>query len=148
MKKDTILNLMISHHALLSALFVLFRDEAKEKSQGADSSLFELTWETKKHFFVEENAIFNLPQIKEMKVFNIIKQLESEHVIALEYLKKFHESFPEINEEEMEKFVSLMQGHSKMEEEELYPRLDEELKEEQKKQIIDQINEVPVKSNK
>jgi len=135
---------MISHHALLGALFSLFEDEAKEKSPRAGSSLSELAWETKKHFFAEENAIFNLPQIKDMGVFKMVHHLKEEHVMMLDYLKRFADDLPEIKEGDVEKFAGLLEGHREAEEKELYPKLDQELPEDQKKQIVFRINEIPI----
>lgn len=145
---DTILSLMISHHALLEALFVSFRDEARDKTPSAEATLSELIWETKKHFFAEENAIFNFPPLKIIKVWDIIKQLEKEHVIMLESLQNFSDNLKNIKSEEIEDFHDLLESHRKIEELNLYPRLDKGMRENEKKQIISRINEIPIAKNK
>lgn len=144
MEGSNLLNLMVGHHALLEALFALFEDEAREKSPHVTQSLSELEWETHKHFFVEENAIFNLPQLKAIKVYDMILQLRAEHVTMLEYLKKFSENILEIKSEDIKKFSELLASHREMEEKELYPKLDKELQEDQKRQAIIRINEFPI----
>ena len=144
MAEDSILNLMVAHHALLEAMFFLFRDEAKEKSSRAVSSLYDLTWEMKKHFFAEENAIFDFLPLKSMEIFNIINALKEEHIIMLNDLKKFSDNLARITDDEIENFYQLLENHRKIEEKNLYPRLDKELRDIQKKQIISRINEIPI----
>jgi len=144
MPEDTILNLMVSHHALLETIFVLFRDEAKEKSKRAEATLSELLWEVRKHFFTEENAIFDFFPLRSMNVFTMINHLKDEHLVMLDSLKKFSDNLPEITDEEIEKFYNLLESHREIEEKELYPKLDKELREEQKRQVIDRINEIPI----
>jgi len=146
MDKNNLLNLMVGHHALLEALFALFDDEIREKSPHAVKSLAELEWEIQKHFFVEENAIFNLPQIKAIKVYDMVLHLKAEHTEMLGYLRKFSENFSEIKSEDIEKLAGLLATHREMEEKELYPKLDKELPEEQKRQAILRINEFPNKT--
>jgi hemerythrin-like domain-containing protein len=149
MKEDTILNLMINHHALIESMFSLFRDEAKEKSPKTNVSLSELTWEIKKHFFTEENAIFNIPlvQLKDIGVFEMINQLKNEHVVMLNTLKFFSEKPSNVNDNDMEEFSNLLESHRKLEEKELYPRLDKELQDNQKGQIISRIDEIPINAD-
>lgn len=141
---DTILNLMISHHALIDALFVGFKDEAKDKSPRTEAALAEFSWELKKHFFAEENAIFDYFPLKTFEVFEVISHLKDEHLMMLIDLKRISDSLPEINERDIENFANLLEHHRQVEEKELYPKLDKDLREEQKKQIIHRIKEIPV----
>jgi len=142
--KDNILNLMIAHHALLNALFILFRDQAAEKSPKTTVFLSELRWETQKHFFVEEKAIFDFVIMENYGVLATINQLKDEHLTMLNDLKKFEDSLAEATKEDLENFHNLMESHRKIEEGELYPKLDKELPPEQKAQIISRINEIPL----
>lgn len=147
MAEDTILNLMLNHHALLWALFTLFRDEAKEKSPRAFATLSELAWETKKHFFAEENAIFDFLPMKNYGVLEIINVLKDQHIKILNDLKKFSDNFAELTDEEIGEFYKLLESHRKIEELNLYPKLDKELRDEQKRQVITRINEIPISKN-
>ncbi|MEK7658778.1 MAG: hemerythrin domain-containing protein [Patescibacteria group bacterium] len=144
MAENSILNLMISHHALIDALFSLFRDEVREKSPRARASLSELDWELKKHWFAEENAIFNFLPLKNIEIWKTINHLKDEHLTMLNDLKKFSESLLEIKGNEIENFYKLLEDHRATEEKDLYPKLDKELREEQKAQIISRINEIPI----
>ena len=144
MAEDNILTLMVAHHALLDALFALFRDQIKDGAPNAKSSVAELRWETRKHFFVEENAIFDFVTMESYGVLSTINQLKDEHVTMLNDLKTFLEKFPAIKSDELENFHSLLESHRKLEEENLYPKLDKELSQDQKKEIVKRINEIPL----
>ena len=89
MAENSILNLMVAHHALIESLFILFRDEAKEKSPRTGASFSEFKWEVKKHFFIEENAIFDFLPLKTMSIYKKIIKLRDEHITMIGYLEKF-----------------------------------------------------------
>ena len=146
-EENSILTLMVSHHALLEALFFPFRDEARDNSKRAEASLSELVWEIRKHFFIEESAIFDFIPLKTMKIFETMNHLRDEHLMMLIDLKRFSENFSEIKSEDIENFYKLLMHHREMEEKELYPQLDKELNDEQKRHIIHRINEIPVTKN-
>jgi len=144
MAKDNLSGLMISHHALIGMLFTLLKEELKEKSQTAGSTFSEFTWEIKKHFFTEENAIFDYLPLKSMEIFKNMNHLRDEHLIMLNLLKNFSDNFPNITGEQMEEFSNLLENHREFEEQTLYPKLDKEMREEQRKEIISRINEIPI----
>ena len=144
MAEETILNLMINHHALLEVLFVSFKDEVKDKTKIAESTLSELTWEMKKHFFAEEAAIFDFPPLKIIGVWTIVEQLKKEHVLMLEDLKYFSDNLSDLSESKVDDFYSLLENHRKIEEINLYPRLDSGLQPLQRQQIIGRISEIPI----
>jgi hypothetical protein len=142
--KSNILNLMVAHHALLDALFALFRDQIRDGSPSSRVSLSELIWETNKHFFVEERAIFDFVPLENYGVLGTINQLKDEHITMLNDLKKFAEKLPEVKSEDMDNFHKSLESHRQVEEKDLYPKLDKELPEEQKKEIVARINEIPL----
>ena len=144
MAEDTILGLMVSHHALIEVLFSLFKNEAAAKSSKAADSLSDLTWEVKKHFFIEESAIFDFLPVKTMDLFKTVNHLKEEHTDMLSSLKNFSDNLAGIKDYEFESFHTLLEEHRETEEKILYPRLDKEMEDDQKRQIIHRINEVPV----
>lgn len=145
MAEDTILNLMVNHHALIETMFVSFKDEAKEGFPRAGVSLSELTWEMRKHFFVEESAIFDFVPLKSMDVFKTINHLKDEHIIMLDSLKKFSDDLAKITDGQINKFYDLLEDHRRTEEQDLYPRLDKQMRDEQKKHVLLRINEIPIR---
>ena len=95
-------------------------------------------------FFVEENAIFDFVKMENFGVLETINHLKDEHITMLLDLKRFSEDFSEITASQIENFHNLSEHHREVEEKELYPKLDKELRSEQKRQIIDRINEIPL----
>ncbi len=95
-------------------------------------------------FFVEENAIFDFVKMENFGVLETINHLKDEHITMLLDLKRFSEDFSEITASQIENFHNLLEHHREVEEKELYPKLDKELRSEQKRQIIDRINEIPL----
>jgi hemerythrin-like domain-containing protein len=139
---ENILNLMITQHGFLESLFSTFQIEIREGSEKSEASLSEFTWEMKKHFFVEEEIIFNFMSWKEPVIFEIINQLKKEHSIMIEMLVKMSENLKTINGEDTESFFKLLKSHRDIEEKNLYPRLDKSLSGGQKEQIINRINQI------
>lgn len=147
MTEDNILSLMINHHALLEVLFALFKAEARSKSEKAGSALSELIWETKKHFFAEESAIFDFVKMENYGVLETTNILKKQHIIMIDSLNKFSDNLEAITDDEIESFHRLMEAHREIEEKRLYPKLDKELKNEQKLQIVGRIDEIPINQN-
>jgi len=146
--ENNILNLMIRHHALLETMFILFRDSAKESSSNVGSLLSELKWETRKHFFTEESAIFDYIPMENMDVLETINQLKDEHLEMLSQLEKLAQKLPDIDLDELEKFYNLLESHREVEEKKLYPKLDKELGKLQKHQIVSHIEQIPISAYK
>jgi len=100
----------------------------------------------RKHFFSEENAIFNAAPLKIIGVVDVIDQLKKEHVIMLKDLEDFAKDIQNIGGEKMESFHNFLENHRKIEEMTLYPKLDSALQPMQKKELIERVNEIPIKN--
>lgn len=136
---------MIDQHALLEALFFIFKDNAKQASENCQRALSDLLWETRKHFFVEEEAIFNFLAWNDPLISDIIKELKEEHVQMINSLAKMGYALAETSDKDMESFYNLLKSHRETEEKDLYPVLDKCLTEGQKEQVIARINQVVIK---
>jgi len=139
---EDILNLMIAQHAFLEAIFSIFQTEMKNNSEKAKDSLSEFVWESKKHFFVEEEVIFNFMVWKEPKILEIINQLKIEHSIMIDKLEKMERDLKIVSATEIEDFYKLLASHREVEEKNLYPKLDESLSTSQKLQIIKRATQI------
>lgn len=133
MKKDIILEIMVAQHALLEALFASFKGEPAG-SQQKQNFFAELTLEAKKHFLIEEQAIFALLPWKGGEILEMVNKLKREHILMTAKLEG-----AAIDEE----FSKTMESHLEVEEKKLYPLLDKKLNDEEKKLIISRINEIP-----
>ncbi len=144
MEKNKILNIMVAQHGLIEALFLAFKDEVKVHQERAKIFLSEFSWEIKKHFFIEEAAIFGFSLAGNSEITEIISRLKYEHVLMADQLNKMIKGISEINNGQTEEFLKLLTSHREAEEQKLYPHLDEKLSDEQKMLIISRINEIPV----
>ena len=141
---NKILDIMVAQHALIDTLFVAFRDELGQNPKGAQGFFTDLVWEVKKHFFVEEQAIFDLIPWKDPEIQEIVKGLKQDHFILLGSLDKASKDLSVFNSIQKDGFSALMAKHLETEEKKLYPILDERLTEEEKKHIISHIAQVPL----
>jgi len=139
---EDILNLMVAQHAFLESIFFIFQNEMKNNSEKAKDSLSEFVWESKKHFFVEEEVIFNFMAWKEPKILETINQLKIEHSIMIDKLEKMEQDLSAVSTTEIENFYKLLTSHRDIEEKNLYPKLDESLSNSQKLQIIKRATQI------
>jgi len=146
MKNDNILEIMVSHHALLETLFSVWQEEIEKSIGNPKASLGQLQWEMEKHFFVEENAIFDFTRWQNSVIAEMVDHLKKDHHNMLESLKGFFTDSAKIDGA-ISAFSKILKQHRQLEEKELYPKLDEELTESQKQEIISHINEIPLKKN-
>ena len=126
----------MAQHALLDTLFAAFKDEMGTSPEKAKAFFDEFAWEMKKHFFVEEQAIFNLLVLGNNEIGDIVGRLKKEHATMLQILEKGPEG-------PNEGFAILLKNHVDLEEKKLYPALDEKLNDDEKALIVSRINQVP-----
>lgn len=146
MDKNKILDIMVAEHALIESLFVAYKDEVIQNPERANIFFAELVWEVKKHFFVEEQAIFNLLPWKDQEISEMVKFLKQDHFVIINILEKVLQKKESLSEVEKDGFTLLMKNHLEVEEKKLYPLLDEKLNTEEKKHIIARINQVPMEN--
>jgi hemerythrin-like domain-containing protein len=143
---NSILRLMVNHHALLEALFFVLKDDLGKNEEKAKETIASFRWEYEKHMFAEESIIFNFLQWNHPKVFEMTKHLKDEHGAIRNLIRKIEAEMP--TEEVVNEVVSLqalLSGHRKDEEEHLYPLVDKELLDVHRQKIISQINEIAPK---
>ena len=145
MEENNILSLMVDQHGLIEALFFIFKDEAKEKTERVKNSFSEFSWELRKHFFVEEGVIFDYLPWRDPFISETIERLKDEHIEMLNQLSKMAEDLLKVEDEQIESFYNLLKSHREMEEINLYPALDKRLTVAQKEQVIKKIDEIPFK---
>lgn len=143
--KHKLSNLMLVHHGLLEILFTSLEGNIKKENnlELTHKILDEFRWELEKHFFVEEKTIFNFCSITEPISCSMVVQLLNEHKAMKDMLDELSKE-PNKNAL-LEKFKELLMKHRITEDKELYPRIDEELNEEDKDLIVSRINELPIK---
>ncbi len=99
-----------------------------------------LTWQIEKHIFVEEKVIFRLYNNEE-DIINI-DILIKEHRDIFFLIEKIEYAIIQGNRPDISELKRIINAHAKFEDEVLYPKLDEELSEEEKELIIERSKEL------
>jgi len=144
-KADSILNLMVTHHGFLEILLTVFKDNLGKNVEKAAKTLDSFQWELEKHIFSEEKAIFRFCKEENTEICELVKKLEQEHTVMLDMLGDLKNDLVVKAEKDSIEFREFMVRHRKIEEKNLYPRLDQELSAAAKEEIITRINEIPIK---
>jgi len=143
--KKTILNVMLKEHGKISQLLDDFINQVKEDFNNFEQVLEKFNrfkWTLEKHFFVEEKVLFSIYSSSSKEESERIYSLLKEHQNMLWIINKIEE---DLNNKNQPKFLSLSQllnKHAKLENEILYPKLDEELSSDQKQLIIERAEEI------
>ncbi len=143
MKSTTILELMIKDHAKLACHLTqiekILEKDPKEALQEFD--VFE--WEFEKHIFTEEKAIFtSYDPDNVIQGYAMVPELIKEHNELMNQIRLMRRDLIKGTSVDFAKFKQAILKHKSFEEEQLYPKLDQELSDSQKKHIINRINQI------
>ena len=131
------------HHNIESLLDAL--DEHLDASSEEIKQYFErFEWNLEKHLFIEEKAIFTFYEPEDLSQgYKMVPTVITQHNYILNELKNMRKI---INTGKiptgLDEFKSFLMKHRNYEERDVYPKLEEELTDEQKKVIINRINEI------
>ncbi len=139
----SITQIMAEDHSKMGQLCAYIEKLLKEDLEKAKKVFNKFKWTLEKHFFVEEKVIFSIYSASRSEEENDhLLEILKEHKDILFLISQIEESF---ENNEIPRFAELSEdliAHAKFEDEFLYPRLDEELSEEQKQIIYDRSDEV------
>jgi len=138
-KNNTISKIMKKHHYKLERLLNRIKKSSKEY-EVIPKVFNKLKWELRKHFVTEEKAIFTFIYKEDQEIHEMKDELLKEHRIILKELDKIEAGFNNNEKPNLDEFQNLLIKHRDFEDETFYPKLDEELDEVKKKEIIDRIN--------
>ncbi len=96
----------------------------------------------KKHFEIEETAIFILVGKSVENELDEILSLRKQHKEILRYMKTIEKSFHKKQEDLVRKLTNLITRHATYEEKTFYPKIDQMLEEWQKEEIIENIRKM------
>jgi hemerythrin superfamily protein len=100
-------------------------------------------WNLEKHFFVEERAIFtsyNPDRVDEG--YKIFLDLSKQHTVILEILETLRKKLQKREPFDLVELKKMLIKHKNFEEKNIYPVLDQEINEGEKRFIIERINDV------
>lgn len=147
MADNLVLNMMIGHHSLIDVYFAIFEDNLKDKHSSVKESLENFSWQIEKHFFVEERAIFRFYNQKNENIHRLIVHIKGEHIQMLKLLDEIKIHIDNEKKIDITTLKDLLAAHQKLEEEQLYPILDNEFDMLQKKEIVQKIKDIILRDN-
>lgn len=145
MKSTAILDRMVKDHG---KIVKLLNDVEKVIDQEQDivstMKVFDkFDWTLEKHFFTEEKAIFTSYEPENVTTgYAMLPELIKEHNEILNKLRVMRRNIKKRRPFDFYDFKVMLMNHKKFEEKEVYPKLDQELDESEKKVIIERINEI------
>jgi len=143
MKSTSILELMTTDH---SKILKLLHDV--EKSAGMElvsvMKVFDtFEWELEKHIFTEEKAIFTSYSPKNIvEGYKMVPELIQQHNDILNRMRVMRKDLLWNRPVQYHEFKEFIVAHKTFEEVSLYPKLDQELTDSQKQEIIKKIREI------
>ena len=143
MKTTAILDLMVKDHARLMQLLKIAESHFGQAKDELMKSFHTFEWNLEKHFFVEERAIFtayNPEYIDEG--YDVFLDLSKQHTNILEKVQILRKEVEIKGDVDTSKLKELLIKHKDLEEKKIYPKLDQEIGEGEKRFIIERINEI------
>jgi len=143
MNSMSILDPMVKDHG---KIIILLNDV--EKNIGGDvlslmNAFDSFEWALEKHIFIEEKAIYtSYNPVNISEGYKMVPELVQEHNELLNRLRVMRFDLLKKHRCDFEGFKCSLLDHKTFEEEQLYPRLDEELTYEQKLVIVSRIKEI------
>jgi hemerythrin-like domain-containing protein len=143
MKSTAILDLMMKDHGKIVKLLL-----DVEKSIGMElistMKVFDtFEWELEKHIFIEEKAIFtSYKPTNIVEGYKMVPELIQQHNDILNRLRVMRKNLMWQRPIDYDEFKELIMAHKTFEEVSLYPKLDQELDESQKEEIMKKIREI------
>jgi iron-sulfur cluster repair protein YtfE (RIC family) len=139
--KKTIKKLMDIEHKRIDELLEKFEEMLSKDFKRAQEIFSEFDWNLEKHFFIEEKIIFSVYNSSEGERDDL-NELVKEHKEIIWEIKKIRENLDRGVKPNVERLKRGLIGHSRFEDEVFYPRLDDELSENEKELIFDRVDEV------
>ena len=142
--ETSILKLMIRDHFKIEALIKKLEETTKEDFESMSKAFNKFEWELEKHIFTEEKAIFtsyNPDDITEG--YKMLPELTKQHNFIINKINNWRKGIQ--NQKmitDIYSFKVYLIRHKNFEEENVYPKLDQSLPEDDKRHIVAKINEI------
>ena len=134
LKDENIPDLMVANHVRLEKLV----DEFEKANFEVKKELFEnLKWEFEKHFFIEEKAVFTFCKAEGDEA--IVHDLINEHGLLLNFLSAIEDDLGDSKDVDISEFRELHSKHMEIEDQVLYPKLDETLTSSEKELVKERV---------
>jgi hypothetical protein len=139
MENISIINAMDKDHKKIKNLLSIFEKQLDKDFKKSKESFEKLKWNMEKHFFIEEKVIFNSDFFEE-KYLDEMSRVLDDHKELLNLLIITEETLSDNKKPDLSEFKRILSNHSKLEDEILYPNMEDILSKEQKMNIVNRIN--------
>jgi hemerythrin-like domain-containing protein len=136
MAKDSIVTLMTRDHGKITKLIVRLEKNKCSTWDEVKPDFEVFKWELQRHFVTEERAIFTYLDQDNTETYDMMEELLEEHKVITGALDDLERTLKKCNKSGLKPFLQDLQAHKQFEDEEFYPRLEKELTDEQKRQIV------------
>jgi len=143
MKSASILAIMIQDHRRIMNKLTDIKKTQEDTLGTILEKLNAFEWDLEKHFFVEERAIFtsyNATLIKEGQ--QLFDEISKQHTSILESVESLRDRLRMNTSIEIGSLVVMLTKHKNHEERNVYPLLDENIPEGEKRFMIERIAEI------
>ena len=142
--KISLLSLMIHDHQKIEKLIENLGKKTKKDFDSMKQAFQKFEWELEKHIFTEEKAIFtDYDPSNVLEGYKMLPELTKQHNYIVNTLNNWRDDIRNHrNIKDVYSLKEFLSKHRDFEEEKVYPKLDEALNEEQKRNIMAKINEI------
>jgi iron-sulfur cluster repair protein YtfE (RIC family) len=138
----SIADMMVRHHHNVENIITEFNEKREKGVEDLFDVFQRMKWELEKHFFLEENAIFNFYDAKSEEDSRIVSHILVEHEMMLKKLSEIEKKLKNKENIDISEFRKKLIQHKELEDNVFYPRLDNQLDTKQKNKIIDKIKKL------
>lgn len=140
----SITQLMIAQHALINEKLQKLNKTPQEQTKKLEKIFLDFKWNLQKHIFNEETNIFTIINHKDKLEVTQVKKLLEEHQKITLAVEEMASQINLNKKPSAKKLLEILSPHEQREVQILYPKLDERLSEEQKREVLNYSNEIKI----
>ena len=143
-ESTNILSFMLKDHGKIESLINDLEEKSKQNFDEMEKIFTKFEWELEKHIFIEEKAIFTAYKPENISEgYKMLPELTKQHNYIVNTLNNWRDNVKKKKIlTDVFSFKEFLRKHREFEENEVYPRLDKSLSEEEKRHIVAKINEI------
>ena len=141
---SNLLALMVKDHCKIEELIDTLEKNIEKDTPSVLESFNKFEWNLEKHIFIEEKVIFTSYNPEDIiEGYKMLPELTKQHNILLNKLNLMRKDIRNNRSiSDITSFKEFLLNHKNFEEKNVYPKLNESLDNQQKKIIIEKINEI------
>jgi len=140
-----ITTLMLKHHAIVNKSLSEFEAVSDKNSIDAKDTFDIFRWNIAKHMSIEEKNIFSVVDKTNKKEYKELQNLLKDHEDLRAIVTNIYEDVIQRRNPNVKILRELLYAHEAREVESFYPKLDARLSEEEKNEIVQEVNDVKLK---